>query len=505
MPEQPVSSGLGPCLVRKITTIMRNTWNYNKRAMGYTEDSLPQKYRSVSEELFHSAPDGYFTSTEAGIITDCNASAATLLDLPRLHLVGKSLTSFIALEDRLVVKENIESCLQGEGTKRFEAQLLDTNENRIPIYVTLTCPRHVDDETHELHWLIQDISFRIHAEEKHSQLAAMVESSSDALVGTTATGVITSWNEGAEYLFGFEKDEMMGQAFINLVPEEAKQTVFEVFSKLKRQTLLELDFPVTTKDEQKKHVKMKVSQVKDRKGKVTGCSALFRDISAEKQNEQDLRIYLTKLVDIQEKERSRIAQELHDGTGQHLAAVGLALGAIINNYDQTIPLEKKLANLQTMITELGKEIHNVAWEMRPPSLDKHGLLAALKHYTEIWSDRTGIQVEFLATAMDNVRTTTSIETAIFRIVQESFTNIAKHAKASKVNVILQQHRNEIHLVVEDNGEGFHAEDDSKDTGQSMGLSGMKERAMLVGGTFQIESSHGHGTAIFVRVPYEKRD
>lgn len=524
--------------------------------MSQTEESLPQKYRSVSElventmrklsgsedldnilaelkacgaelenqekeidqahkqlllqqkryeQLFNSAPDGYLTTTANGLITDCNLATATLLDMPRLHLVGKSLSTFIVIEDRLLLKENLAACLESEGPRRFETQLQDANGKKITTFVTLTCPHTDGNEIQELHWLFQDISSRIHVEEKHSQLTAIVESSNDAMINTTANGVITNWNEGAEYLFGYDKTEMIGQAFVNLVPEEVKSTIFEIFNKRKTKTLNELDFPILAKYDQKKYVKLILTHVKDRKDKVSGYSAVFRDMTAEKQNEKDMRNYLSKLVDIQEKERARIAQELHDGTGQHLAAVGLSLGAIINNYDQSVPIEKKLENLQLMIKELGKEIHNVAWELRPPSLGKHGLVPALKHYTEIWSNRTGVQVEFLATGMDEVRAASSTETALFRIVQESFTNIAKHARASKVNVILQQHKTEIHLVVEDNGEGFHSENEKKDSGQSMGLSGMKERASLAGGSFQIESSHGHGTAIFVRVPFEKRD
>lgn len=456
------------------------------------------------EELFDSAPDGYILTNAAGEITRCNEAASSLLDAARAHLIGESIVSFIALEDRLIIKEHIDACITGRGTQRFEAQIQTGSERLIHTFITLNCPGLSDTDINELHWRIQDISVRINAEEKHSQLRAIVALSSDAVIETSANGAITNWNDGAEFLFGHSESDMIGQSILTLVSEATKAELFDFFNKNKRQEI-ELDFPIVTKDFINKHVKMKVTSVKNRKGKVSNCSAVFRDITSEMQNEHDLRFYLTRLVDIQEKERARIAQELHDGTGQHLAAVGLALGAIINNYDQTVPLEKKLQNLQGMLTELGREIHNVAWELRPPSLDKHGLVPALKHYTEIWSERTGIHVEFLATGVESNRASSTIETALFRIVQESFTNISKHANASKVNVILQQHKNEIHLVVEDNGEGFTTENDRDSSGQSMGLSGMKERANLAGGNFQIESSHGHGTAIFVRVPFEKRD
>ncbi|QQR58395.1 MAG: PAS domain S-box protein [Candidatus Melainabacteria bacterium] len=482
--------------------------------MDIKKDSMPNEmnllHRQLQheqkryQELFDSAPDGYILTNAVGEITRCNEAAALLLDAPRAHLVGESIISFISLEDRLITKESIDTCIDGKGTQRFEAQIQTGKEDRIHAFVTLNCPGLSDTDINELHWRIQDISIRITAEEKHSQLRAIVALSSDAVIETSANGAIVSWNDGAEILFGHSANNMIGQSILTLVSEAAKSELFDFFNKSKRQEI-ELNFPIVTKDFINKHVKMKVTLVKDRKGKVSNCSAVFRDITSEMQNENDLRIYLKRLVDIQEKERARIAQELHDGTGQHLAAVGLALGAIINNYDQTVPIEKKLQNLQSMLTELGREIHNVAWELRPPSLDKHGLVPALKHYTEIWSNRTGINVEFLATGVESVRASSTVETALFRIVQESFTNIAKHANASKVNVILQQHKNEIHLVVEDNGEGFPTENDRESSGQSMGLSGMKERANLAGGNFQIESSHGHGTAIFVRVPFEKRD
>ena len=141
-------------------------------------------------------------------------------------------------------------------------------------------------------------------------------------------------------------------------------------------------------------------------------------------------------------------------------------------------------------------LHNLALNLRPASLDHLGLVQALvQHANMIQSDK--LSVEFKALGFDRERLSPSIETALFRIAQEALTNVVRHAQAGVVGILLERHAGKVILYVEDDGKGFDPEALDEDM---IGLAGMQERAVLVGGTFTIESVPGKGTSIRVEVP-----
>jgi signal transduction histidine kinase len=147
---------------------------------------------------------------------------------------------------------------------------------------------------------------------------------------------------------------------------------------------------------------------------------------------------------------------------------------------------------------LDRDVDQLVWELRPTALDDLGLRAALANYVQDWSQRVGITAKLHTAGLLDERLDTEAETTLYRIAQEALTNVARHAHAGSVDVILERRGDSVMLIVEDDGVGFEA-GDSHRPGHGFGLIGMKERAALVGATVEIESAAGKGTTILVRM------
>ena len=208
-------------------------------------------------------------------------------------------------------------------------------------------------------------------------------------------------------------------------------------------------------------------------------------------------------IEASEAQRQRISRELHDGIGQELTALLLSLKSIGEGIDSAI-LRGRLHRLQTAATRMSQELHRIALELRPGALDDQGLETALSNYVEDWSQRSNVGADFQAVGLGKERFPSHIETTIYRIVQEALTNVNKHAHATAVSVVLQRHPQEVVTIVEDDGCGFDATavEPAIGTDHRIGLLGMRERAVLVGGTCQVESQPG-GTSVFLRIPLSR--
>lgn len=210
---------------------------------------------------------------------------------------------------------------------------------------------------------------------------------------------------------------------------------------------------------------------------------------------------LRRVIDAQEEERRRLARELHDQMGQHLAALMLQLelhraDAGANDGGGHLRQVHELAD------RLAHEAHTLAWELRPPELDQLGLQAALARYAEQWSRRAGVKADFVATGLTKDRLPPETEIALYRVVQEALTNVLKHAGAANVSVVVERRSDEVRLIVEDDGGGFDTDalDAPTPSARRLGVLGMRERIDAVGGKLDIESSPGAGATLVVRVP-----
>jgi PAS domain S-box-containing protein len=246
-------------------------------------------------------------------------------------------------------------------------------------------------------------------------------------------------------------------------------------------------------------------RVRERTAELAQANGTLRaEIANREQVEAERRSLQGQLATAQEDERRRIARELHDQMGQHLTALGLGLKVVKDLIPDPSPARDRLQKLLALTDLIGREIHHLALELRPTALDDLGLEAALTNYVEGCAERSGVEIDFHAAGLDAQRLPPPIETALYRVIQESLTNILKHASARRVSVVLQRSAEQASAVVEDDGGGFDADTGPTLSEGRLGLLGMRERLALVGGTLTIESQLGRGTTIIARVPLGDR-
>jgi signal transduction histidine kinase len=202
----------------------------------------------------------------------------------------------------------------------------------------------------------------------------------------------------------------------------------------------------------------------------------------------------------EERERLRLSYELHDQAGQGLIAAILEL----NEIDPLIhgPARERLHLVRKKMEELGKTLHRIAWELRPPAIDELGLRKALASYIADWGERCGTEVDFHCDDPNLDEVPSEIGTTVYRIVQEGLTNILKHAHGpSDVSVVIRRVGVTLQITIEDNGCGFDVSAMAAKPGgySGLGLDGMRGRLILIGGTLEVESAVGAGTTIFARI------
>ena len=205
-----------------------------------------------------------------------------------------------------------------------------------------------------------------------------------------------------------------------------------------------------------------------------------------------------RLMEVQEAERIHLSRELHDETGQALAALMVNLGLLERDAEDPELIRTHAADLKRIGTEVLDNIHSLAVKLRPASLDHLGLVTALEQYIQEFNRQYQLGVQFETVGIDAARLPADIETALFRIVQESLTNVALHAQATQVDVLLNRRNGCLVLTVEDNGIGFNPNQPVNEN--RLGLFGMRERVEMLGGKLIVESAPGKGTMISVEVP-----
>ncbi|WP_088225622.1 ATP-binding protein [Desulfosporosinus sp. FKB] len=208
---------------------------------------------------------------------------------------------------------------------------------------------------------------------------------------------------------------------------------------------------------------------------------------------------LEKVMTAQEEERKRISRELHDETSQALTSLMVGI-KVLETETSFCAVGDRLQEMRRVVSQTLEEVHHLARELRPSVLDDMGLVPALERYIREYESKFGIEIDFNVNGFREYRVSAAIEVALYRIVQEALTNVAKYAEASMVSVLLDWRDDWVLAIVEDNGRGFDPDQVVVQPGRGLGLFGMQERAALLGGTFNIESQLGIGTTVFIKIP-----
>ena len=350
-------------------------------------------------------------------------------------------------------------------------------------------------------------------ERKRTELALRESEERLALAFAGAQEGIWDWNletDAVVYssrwkqMLGYADDEIEPHisAWERLVHPDDRAAADRAHESVSRgQPTYEAEFRLRHKDGQYVHVLSRGFPIRrDPGGPVIRIVGTHFDLTERKRREAE-RVrneLLARLIFVQEDERRRIAREMHDQFGEQLTALSLRIGRLKEACSRHPELLPHAEALESIADRLDHDVDHLVWELRPTALDDLGLRAALSNHLQAWSQRTNVSAELHTSGLLEERLSREVETALYRIAQEALNNVAKHARAARVEVILERRSDNVLLIVEDDGIGFDpAAKASEESG--FGLAGMQERAALVGARLQIDSSPGEGTTVLVRM------
>lgn len=373
------------------------------------------------------------------------------------------------------------------------------------------------------------------AERATHLLAAIVDSSGDAIVSKDLDGVITSWNHGAERMFGYTAQEAVGQHITLIVPADRLEEETEILARLRRGEMVDhFETVRRRKDGSFLDVSLTISPVRDFSGRVIGASKVARDITEQKRVEQNyrklaeslevevrarteqvreqhakvvrntevMRSLSRRMLEMQDNERRHIARELHDSAGQTLTVLGISLARLRQELGKRggSQAAKFAEEAEELARQLSREIRTTSYLLHPPLLDERGLEAALTWYVRGLMDRSGLHIE-LDIQEEFGRLSPDLELVIFRLVQECLTNIHRHSDSKTALIELERQPGMASLVIEDQGKGISAEKLAalQSDSPGVGIRGMRERVNQFGGQLEI-TSNGSGTRVAVTLP-----
>lgn len=376
-----------------------------------------------------------------------------------------------------------------------------------------------------------DISARKKAEaalrQSEERWSTTLRSIGDAVIATDAAGKVLFLNAVAENLTGWRAEEAQGQpcrSILQIVHEQTRTPVEDVVARVLaegRGVTLDSSCLLRARDGREFPIEDSAAPIVDAAGNVAGVVLVFRDVTEKRRSaEQRLtQIALERvrgqLIEAQEKERSRIARELHDDISQEIALLSIDLDQAMQSVDAAAPLAERrsterrgaeVARLQRLqqasqrCFEIGRAIHALSHELHPSHLDYLGIVAAARAFCVEFSEKHRFTVEFTSADVPRL-IPRDVSLCLFRILQEALRNAAKYSGVSSMEVSLRGSADGIELKVHDAGAGFDRGEAAKHEG--LGLVSMKERANLVLGTLSIESKPNGGTTITVRVPLEQ--
>ncbi|MEX1139194.1 MAG: PAS domain S-box protein [Bacteroidota bacterium] len=336
-------------------------------------------------------------------------------------------------------------------------------------------------------------------------------------LGKLDTGILIDVNDRYCEFFGYSRDEVIGKSAIDLVlyahPEERSsfikeierkgvvqnhETVFRRKSGELRDALLSMSV-INVLGES-----ILISMIVDITDRKRVLSALERSEEQYRKSSEQLRALAARLQSSREDEQTRIAREIHDELGQALTGLKMDLVWVERKWNaksHAVALEK-MRGMHGLIDEIVRMVRRISSELRPGALDDLGLVAALEWQLGEFSERTSIRGAFHS-ERDNYELDREMSTAIFRIFQESLTNIARHSGASEVEVRLRTEQRALVLEVQDNGRGITQPEIAQTT--SLGLLGMRERAFVFNGSVDISGTTGAGTTLTVRIPWHPEE
>lgn len=472
------------------------------------------QYQRLLAAIVDSSDDAIVSKDLNGIITSWNRSAERLFGYTSEEAVGRSITLIIPPERLDEEAHILEKLRRGERVDHFETVRMRKDGSKLDVSLTISPVKDAQGRVIGASKVARDISTRKLTERALSEQARLLDLSSDAILIRDTNDRITFWNQGATELYGYTREEAMGR-----VTHELLRTTFpEPLERIREKLLLEnhwngelvhrrkagtevvvLSRWVLDRDEQGNHrVTLESNNDVTRQRRTTEAlrereeqlQVLTQELESKvRARTEELRELWNRLVLSQETERRNIARELHDSLGQYLVALNMVLEDAKQDARNSRQLSEALDIARTCI----KEVRTLSHLLHPPLLDEAGLASAAAWYIEGFAERSGIQVH---TEIDDTVAglPNDIGLALFRILQESLTNVHRHSEARTATIRIGADSEQVWLEVRDQGKGMPA-----DKRAGVGIKGMRERVTNLAGELQIDSNDG-GTRVRVVLP-----
>jgi PAS domain S-box-containing protein len=454
--------------------------------------------------IVEASDDAIVSKKLDGVITSWNPAATRIFGFKAEEAIGRSITIIIPPDLRHEEATILSRLRRGERIEHYETVRMTKGGKELNVSLTISPVRDSKGHIIGASKIARDITERKQAEQSRNLLAAIVDSSDDAIVSKSLDGIITSWNKSAERIFGYSAEEAIGQHITLIIPPEHHAEESEILTRLGRGERVDHFHTVRRrKDGTLLDVSLTISPVRDSSGRVIGASKVARDITAQKRVAEKVRVAdeAVRLMKAQDEERRRIARDFHDSAGQTLTVLGLSVAQLVQEAEVVAPeLAEKGRHIEEVIQQLHREIRTTSYLLHPPLLDEAGLSSALNWYVQGLTERSGMKID-LNISDDFGRLPAEMELAIFRVVQECLTNIHRHAESKTAYIRIARENGRVCAEVRDEGKGMSPERlaEIESRGSGVGIAGIRERLRHFGGTMKIESDDT-GTRVLTGIP-----
>lgn len=493
-----------------------------KREYGYAEDITERRMVEIElaesenrlKAILHNEPECVKLIDAEGRLLDMNPAGLAMIEADSLEMVkGERVINLVNEAYKAIFTELIENVFNGrDATMEFTITGLKGTQRWMETHAVPF--RNADGRIISLLAVSRDISKRKMAEENEKQLTKkLLKGAEIAHFGFIDWNLINNemnLSQQANEIFGIKEDHLVSATFIKEIvhPDDVKLIHENLALAAKDLGEFNLDHRIVGPDGSIRWVNTRGELYGDETGNPIRFFGTVLDITEQKNAElqiktynEQLRLLTAHLQGIREDERTRIGREIHDELGQQLTAIKMDVSWISKNTtDKKEAIGNKLKNIIELLDGSNQSVRKILNELRPATLDNYGLPEALEWHVKQFTASTHIPVEITISDPD-LKLHEDIATNIFRIFQESLTNIMRYAKAKKVLISLNLIDKAIALTIEDDGVGFDT--GAFDNRKTFGILGMRERVRALNGQFEIKSARGKGTKISISLPYRK--
>jgi PAS domain S-box-containing protein len=506
------------------------------------ERKLAERVTGLLAAIVDSSDDAIVSKNLDGVITSWNKAAERLFGYTAEEAIGQNITMLIPRDRRGEEEAILDRLRRGQRIDHFETVRVRKDGSTLDISLTISPMKDAAGHVVGASKVARDITERKRVERAIAEQARLLDLSFDAIFVRDAADRITYWNKGASQLYGYTSEEALGRVSHELLCTEFPEPLERIVGQLAREgrwtgelthtckegravvvasrwvldrnnhrnqdIILETNTDITQQKQSEKALRESEEQFRalanslDMQVRRRTEELERRNLEVLQQADQ-LRELSNRLLKSQDDERRRVARELHDGVGQLFAAIGMNLSTLDKEKSKLSPEAcRSLSDNYTLIEQAMQEIRTISHLLHPPLLDEIGLESAIREYVEGFAKRSTIAVDMQLAPGFSQGLPRDFALPLFRVVQESLTNIHRHSGSKTALVGIHRSSAELTLEIKDEGKGISLELQGKvafGEGSGVGLRGMRERVRQLGGRLDVDSDQ-NGTRIRVVLP-----